>query len=183
LSHHIQHLAYRRRPQVPAPADQIFRGMEAIDLSLLRPLILAASRSGLSRMSASTRSLASLRRCLLRARDSLHRFGLLDQNVHGLPWRSDRPLSGDPAARRHRRVSRARVATLRWGAGHRGTPCGRSPVAVCWSRTVQRCRGCVRSGDGCHRRPAAGSDAHAGTRARRARYQTRRDAGCPVWHQ
>ena len=67
-----------------------------------------------------------------------------------------------------REVSGARVATLPRDAGHRGTPCGRWPVGVCWWRTALSCRDCVRSGDGRHRRPAAGSDAHAGTRAQPA---------------
>ncbi len=59
-----------------------------------------------------------------------------------------------------------KVATLQRGAGHREAVCGRLPVSVCWSRTALRCRDCVRSGDGRHRRPAAGSGARAGTCAR-----------------
>ena len=48
----------------------------------------------------------------------------------------------------------------------------RVPVAK-----VLQCRGCVRSGDGRHRRSAAGSGGRAGTCARRAIDQTPRGAG------
>jgi hypothetical protein len=42
-----ERIAYRRRPQVPAPADQIFRGMEAIDLSLSRAVDLGGLQVGI----------------------------------------------------------------------------------------------------------------------------------------